>query len=120
MERLTKRERQFSGCDDVLCAHRDGMDCYLNCGYCSDDCPWYMAALKRLAEYEDTGLTPGEVRDIAEKVSTIVTCGDCKHSHMTYDGECKYCDYLQEDGGEALYLPKGFFCAAGERAINGS
>ena len=45
----------------------------------------------------------------------LVLCKSCKHAHMTYDGECKYCDFWQEDGGEALYLDGDFFCAAGER-----
>ena len=45
----------------------------------------------------------------------LVLCKNCKHAHMTYDGECKYCDFWQEDGGEALYLDGDFFCAAGER-----
>jgi len=46
---------------------------------------------------------------------TVVRCSECKYAHMTYDGECKYCDFWQEDGGDALYLDKGFYCAAGER-----
>lgn len=45
----------------------------------------------------------------------VVRCSECKYAHMTYDGECKYCDFWQEDGGDALYLDKGFYCAAGER-----
>lgn len=45
----------------------------------------------------------------------VVRCRDCKYAHMTYDGDCKYCDFWQEDGGEALYLDGDFYCAAGER-----
>ena len=44
----------------------------------------------------------------------VVRCKDCKHAHMTYGGECKYCDMWVEDG-EALYLDGDFFCAYGER-----
>lgn len=44
----------------------------------------------------------------------VVRCKDCKHAHMTYGGECKYCDMWEEDG-EALYLDGDFFCAYGER-----
>ena len=44
----------------------------------------------------------------------VVRCKDCKHAHMTYGGECKYCDKWEEDG-EALYLDGDFFCAYGER-----
>lgn len=45
----------------------------------------------------------------------LVMCKNCKYAHMTYGGECKYCDFWQEDGGDALYLDGDFFCAAGER-----
>ena len=55
------------------------------------------------------------VRDCVE----VVRCKDCKNAHMTYDGECKYCDFWQEDGGEALYLDGDFYCAAGERKDGG-
>ncbi len=48
----------------------------------------------------------------------VVRCKDCKHSHMTYDGLCKYCDMWDEDG-EALYLEGDFFCAYGERRKDG-
>lgn len=48
-------------------------------------------------------------------VPNVVRCRECKHAQMTYDGECKYCDFWNEDGGEALYLDGDFYCAAGER-----
>lgn len=51
-----------------------------------------------------------EPKDMVE----VVRCKDCKHAHMTYGGECKYCDMWEEDG-EALYLEGDFFCAYGER-----
>jgi lipopolysaccharide biosynthesis regulator YciM len=46
-------------------------------------------------------------------VVPVVRCRDCKYAHMTYDGECKYCD--QWDTGDPLYLPGDYFCADGER-----
>lgn len=48
----------------------------------------------------------------------VVRCKDCKYSHMTYDGCCKYCDELEWDG-EALYLEGDFYCAFGERREDG-
>ncbi len=43
----------------------------------------------------------------------IVRCKDCKYSHMTYDGDCKYCDiwfpYEQE------YMPGDYYCGSAER-----
>lgn len=56
------------------------------------------------------------VKDLsAVDAAPVVRCSECKYAHMTYDGECKYCDFWQEEGGDALYLDKGFYCAAGER-----
>lgn len=46
--------------------------------------------------------------------SDIVQCKECKHSHMTYGGLCKYCDMWEEDG-DALYLEGDFYCGFGER-----
>jgi hypothetical protein len=43
----------------------------------------------------------------------VVHCFECRYASMTGDGECKYCGFWQEDGGEALYLDGNFYCAAG-------
>lgn len=47
-------------------------------------------------------------------VGEIVRCKDCKHSHMTSDGYCRYCDELDAEGC-AWYFEGDFFCAYGER-----
>ena len=46
-------------------------------------------------------------------VTPVVRCKDCKFAHMTYGGECKYCDAWESE--ESLYLDGDFFCAFGER-----
>ena len=46
-------------------------------------------------------------------VAPVVRCRDCKFAHMTYGGECKYCDAWESE--ESLYLDGDFFCAFGER-----
>ena len=46
-------------------------------------------------------------------VTPVVRCKDCKFAHMTYGGECKYCDVWESE--ESLYLDGDFFCAFGER-----
>lgn len=48
----------------------------------------------------------------------LVRCKDCKYAHLTYDGDCKYCDIMTENAdGESfpLYLPGDWYCADGER-----
>ena len=46
----------------------------------------------------------------------IVRCKECKHAHMTYGGDCKYCDMWKddEDGCIELYLDGDFYCGYGE------
>lgn len=43
----------------------------------------------------------------------IVRCKECKYAHLTYDGDCKYCDIWFPD--EARYLKGNDFCSYGER-----
>ena len=44
----------------------------------------------------------------------IVRCKECKYAHMTYGGECKYCDKWSLE--DSLYLDGDFFCSYGERS----
>jgi len=46
----------------------------------------------------------------------IVRCSECKYAHMTYDGECKYCDQWPLE--DSLYLDGDSFCSYGERKDN--
>lgn len=43
----------------------------------------------------------------------LVLCKECKYAHVTYGGECKYCDNWSLE--DPLYLAGDFFCAYGER-----
>ena len=47
----------------------------------------------------------------------VVRCKDCKYSHMTHSGECKYCDLdVDEDGFPVeCYRDGDWYCAGGER-----
>ncbi len=47
----------------------------------------------------------------------IIRCKDCKYSHMTYDGDCKYCDKWQDDDDICLtlYVDGEFYCGFAER-----
>ena len=47
----------------------------------------------------------------------VVRCKDCKYAHMTYGGECKYCDVWEAEG--EMYLDGDFYCAFGERREDG-
>lgn len=65
MERLTERfdngQAAVMGC---------GENCKYDYKYCRnhyEDCPEINKTYERLAEYEDTGLTPEEIRELAER-----------------------------------------------------
>ena len=47
----------------------------------------------------------------------VVRCKDCKYAHMTYGGECKYCDVWEAEG--EMYLDGDFYGAFGERREDG-
>ena len=58
----------------------------------------------------------GELEEF-EYVQKLVRCKECKHAHMTYGGDCKYCDMWKDDDDFCieLYLDGDFYCAYGER-----
>lgn len=47
----------------------------------------------------------------------IVRCKECEYAHMTYGGECKYCDMWkdEDDNYITLYLDGDYYCADGKR-----
>lgn len=45
----------------------------------------------------------------------IIRCKDCKHSHMTIDGLCKYCDIWFPN--EKMYVDGKHFCASAEKRM---
>ena len=59
-----------------------------------------------------------DVDGFADNSIDIVRCRDCKHAHMTYGGDCKYCDMWKDDDDFCieLYLDGDFYCAYGERS----
>ena len=59
-----------------------------------------------------------EIEDVLEDVEPadvvpVIRCRDCKYSHMTYDGKCKYCDIWFPDEDE--YMDGDYFCASAEQ-----
>lgn len=47
----------------------------------------------------------------------IIRCRECKYAHLTYGGDCKYCDkWLDDDDFQlTLYLDGDFYCGYAER-----
>lgn len=65
MERLTKHSKQTSHENGICCTHFCGPECLEVGGNCAMNCKWEEAAWSRLAAYEDTGLTPEEINNLA-------------------------------------------------------
>lgn len=64
MERLTKHSKQTSHENGICCTHFRGPECLGVGGNCAMNCKWEEAAWSRLAAYEDTGLTPDEIKSM--------------------------------------------------------
>ena len=64
MERLTNHSKQTSHENGICCTHFCGPECLGVGGNCAMNCKWEEAAWSRLAAYEDTGLTPEEIKEL--------------------------------------------------------
>ena len=64
-------------------------------------------------DFEETLVSVFDAIDDAPSVE-VVMCKECKYAHMTYGGECKYCDKWSLE--DSLYLDGDFFCSYGERS----
>ena len=111
MERLTKRSKETTHENGVCCTHFGSMECFARNGDCSRGCTWEEVAWSRLAAYEDTGLTPGDIKVLldmaASKTDKVLRlkeelhamknelcqyCGKYKHAH---EGACDGCKWRE-------------------------
>lgn len=68
MNRLTVRApRPLGSVNNVCCTHFHCDECHRLRGRCSSGCRWEEAAWERLAEYEDTGLSPEAVHQLSDR-----------------------------------------------------
>ena len=65
MKRLTKRSHDTTKENGVCCTHFHSPECFTVEGNCSAGCKWEEAAWSRLADYEDTRLTPERCAEFA-------------------------------------------------------
>lgn len=73
----------------------------------------YRELLDRLAAYEDTGLTPAEVTELAQgkadgRLVEVVRCGKCRHYNTTgcSDG-CGWCENMDRGVFDEHYCSRG-------------
>lgn len=66
MDRLTKYSEGTTHENGVCCTHFGSMECFARNGDCSRGCTWEEVAWSRLAAYEDTGLTPGDIKELLD------------------------------------------------------
>ena len=84
MERLTNVQGLCIECIDC----NEKFDCEAECN-AIDDC------IKKLSAYEDTGLTPEQVRELAEKQTPMKAE---KSKSVQYPYRCPQCGFLLEVG----------------------
>ena len=76
--------------------------------------------LDSLVDFEGMAVTRAAINMI-ETMPTeleIIHCKDCKYSHMTVYGLCKYCDIWFPN--EETYERGNYFCASAEKRNNDS
>lgn len=93
MERLTKHSKQTSHENGICCTHFYGPECIEVGGNCAMNCKWEEAAWSRLAAYEDTGLAPGDIKELLDMaVSKTDKVLRLKEELHTMKNElCQYC-----------------------------
>lgn len=70
MDRLTTYSKETTHENGVCCTHFGSMECFARNGDCSRGCTWEEVAWSRLAAYEDTGLTPGDVDELIKMATS--------------------------------------------------
>ena len=109
MDRLTKYSKQTSHENGVCCTHFCGSECIKVGGDCSMNCKWEEAVWSRLAAYEDTGLTLGDIKELLdvavsktnkvlrlkEELHTIKNelCQYCGKHKQAHEGACDGCKW---------------------------
>ena len=66
VERLTAHSKQTSHENGICCTHFCGPECIEVGGNCAMNCKWEEEVWSRLAAYEDTGLTPGDIKELLD------------------------------------------------------
>jgi len=74
-----------------------------------------------LAQY-NKGLEDGKkaIEALPSAQPDIIRCKDCRFATLTYDGDCKYCQYLEGEFGltDAVYFDGNDYCSHAERRTN--
>ena len=57
------------------------------------------------------------IRGLPSAQPEIIRCKDCRFATLTYDGDCKYCQYLEGEFGltDAVYFDGNDYCSHAER-----
>ena len=76
MERLTERNNCTMHENGVCCTHFLSPECHEVSGNCSAGCKWEEVAWSTLAAYEDTCLTPEEIKDSLVKYNYLISLVD--------------------------------------------
>ena len=120
MDRLTTYSKETTHENGVCCTHFGSMECFARNGDCSRGCTWEEVAWSRLAAYEDTGLTPEEINDLASvrEISPEAEYAINKHAdniierldkllHQT-DDDARLRELAEADkDGRVVVLPEG-------------
>ena len=96
MERLTREETIMVGGREKAACNHENDDCNDSCMY--GRCRWQEKANMLLKEYEDTGLTPEQIRELAERDT----------AKAPIDADEDYGFFTCPSCGEAIYASDDF------------
>lgn len=75
----------------------------------------YSMAVRKLGQYEATGLTPEQCRELAEADAVeVVRCGECEHRRMGGNAPFSYLFCMGHEDAVFRVEPDGF-CSYGKR-----
>ncbi len=115
MERLTAYSKQTSHKNGICCTHFCGPECLGVGGNCAMNCKWEEAAWSRLAAYEDTELTPKEVKRMSNILMDVGIDYNCSWEYVKnwlLDDRLRELAEADKDG-RVVVLP----CKVGQRVF---
>lgn len=99
MERLTREETIMVGGREKAACNYKNDDCNDSCMY--GRCRWQEKANMLLKEYEDTGLTPEQIRELKERDTAKM----CKQSIFDHDSITCVCGSDMDKEVEFMFCP---------------
>ena len=83
--------------------------------------PFRLSEFYRFYELPNIAVSRENFEKMRPAQPEIIRCKDCRFATLTYDGDCKYCQYLEGEFGltDAVYFDGNDYCSHAERRTDG-